>query len=442
MTACIFIGPTISVREACEFLAGAYLAPAKQGDILRVVSNLKPRAIGLIDGYFQSVPSVWHKEILWAINSGVHVFGAASMGALRAAEMAAFGMRGIGRVYEGYRDGLLSGCGSVPFEDDDEVAVIHGPAEAGYIAVADAMVNIRCTLAKACNEGIVEEKTRDQLVATAKSIFFPERSYALMIARAIEAGADSVQLAGLEAWLPSGRVNQKKLDAIAMLKTMNSFLASDPAPARASFAFQHTTLWESAVAATKPASHAGPDELLVLNELRIAGTQYDTLFEDVLEGLLPGTSKISQDEASLALEISDRHQEPVQVEKMLAVVSRQVEMATSRKRLPRALIEAQILVRLSNSDEFKRLLERAREKETMLSKAGQPPDIDEFSDLQLLQLRDWYFSTILECEMPDDLEQRIEAWGYADVDNFHHELLREFAYRKAESSSRSSEALK
>ena len=78
----------------------------------------------------------------------------------------------------------------------------------------------------------------------------------------------------------------------------------------------------------------------------------------------------------------------------------------------------------------------------MLSKAGQPPDIDEFSDLQLLQLRDWYFSTILECEMPDDLEQRIEAWGYADVDNFHHELLREFAYRKAESSSRSSEALK
>ena len=44
----------------------------------------RPRAIGIIDGYFQQVPSVWHKEILWAMAQGVHVFGSASMGALRA----------------------------------------------------------------------------------------------------------------------------------------------------------------------------------------------------------------------------------------------------------------------------------------------------------------------------------------------------------------------
>jgi hypothetical protein len=439
VTACIFIGPTISVREAREFLGAAFLPPARQGDIMRVVSTLKPQAIGLIDGYFQSVPSVWHKEILWAIHRGVHVFGAASMGALRAAELTTFGMRGIGRIYEGYRDGLLSGCGGAPFEDDDEVAVVHGPADAGYIALADAMVNIRCTLANACAAGIVDEKERDHLVSIAKSIFFPERSYTLMIARAVEAGVDATQLAKLEAWLPAGRVNQKKIDAIALLKTMNSFLASDPAPARAAFAFQHTTLWETALAAAKPASLACPEELLVLNELRIAGTQYDTLYADVLEGLLPGADDVSSDEASVALDISSRHQEPAQIEKILAEVSRQVELATSRERLPRALIEAQILVRISNSDDFKRLLDRAREKEAMLSKAGQAPDIDEFSDLQLLQLRDWYFSTILDCEMPDDLEQRVQAWGYVDIDSFHHEVLREFAYRKARSSSPGSE---
>ena len=45
------------------------------------------------------------------------------MGALRAAELHAFGMRGVGRIFEAFRDGEL--------EDDDEVAVVHGPAEPG-----------------------------------------------------------------------------------------------------------------------------------------------------------------------------------------------------------------------------------------------------------------------------------------------------------------------
>jgi len=57
---------------------------------------------------------------------GIHVFGAASIGALRAAELDVFGMRGIGDIYEAFRDGLL--------EDDDEVAVLHGPEELGYAA--------------------------------------------------------------------------------------------------------------------------------------------------------------------------------------------------------------------------------------------------------------------------------------------------------------------
>ena len=68
-------------------------------------SATRPRAVGIIDGYFQQVPSVWHKEILWAMAQGVHVFGSASMGALRAAELAPFGMRGVGLIFEAYRDG-------------------------------------------------------------------------------------------------------------------------------------------------------------------------------------------------------------------------------------------------------------------------------------------------------------------------------------------------
>ena len=40
------------------------------------------------------------------MSEGVPVFGAASMGALRAAELHEFGMRGIGRIFEAFRDGV------------------------------------------------------------------------------------------------------------------------------------------------------------------------------------------------------------------------------------------------------------------------------------------------------------------------------------------------
>ena len=59
-------------------------------------------AIGIVDGYFEGVLSVWHKEILWAMAEGIHVFGSASMGALRAAELHPFGMHGTGRIFEAF----------------------------------------------------------------------------------------------------------------------------------------------------------------------------------------------------------------------------------------------------------------------------------------------------------------------------------------------------
>ena len=95
----IFTGPTISPAEASAELKAVYLPPASEGDVYRVALH-RPQAIGIIDGYFQSVPTVRHKEILWAMSCGIHVFGCASIGALRAAELLPFGMEGVGAVFE------------------------------------------------------------------------------------------------------------------------------------------------------------------------------------------------------------------------------------------------------------------------------------------------------------------------------------------------------
>ncbi|MGH6886019.1 MAG: TfuA-like protein, partial [Geminicoccales bacterium] len=177
MSVCLFIGPTLTVQETRAICPDAIcLPPVRQGDVHRVAMSLRPEAMGIVDGYFTHVPSVWHKEILHAMTEGIPVYGAASMGALRAAELAQFGMVGIGRIFEAYRDGVLAPYDE-PFEDDDEVAVLHGPADLGYFGLSEVLVNIRCTLARATEDRIIGPTTRDRLVRAGKALFYQERSY-------------------------------------------------------------------------------------------------------------------------------------------------------------------------------------------------------------------------------------------------------------------------
>jgi hypothetical protein len=244
MTIYIFMGPTVALEDARTVLDAVYLPPASQGDVYRAAVN-RPQAIGIIDGYFDSVPAVWHKEILWALAQGVPVFGSASMGALRAAELAAFGMQGVGRVFESYRAGLI--------EDDDEVAIVHGPAEIGYLPLSEAMVNIRFTLASAEAGQVIAPHTRAILESTAKSMFYPSRSFSRLLGdRAVQSDGPrgyNEQLDALRTWLPKGYINQKREDALEMLSTIRkqiSLGALSPGP---HFIFEHTIFWEDAISA-------------------------------------------------------------------------------------------------------------------------------------------------------------------------------------------------
>jgi hypothetical protein len=139
----VFLGPSLPVLQARALLPrAAFLPSARQGDLYRAARDRRPAAIALIDGVFLGAPAVWHREILWALAHGVQVFGAASMGALRCAETHIFGMVGVGKIYEAYRVARYAPFDE-PFEDDDEVAVLHAPPEAGSIPITDAMVDVR-----------------------------------------------------------------------------------------------------------------------------------------------------------------------------------------------------------------------------------------------------------------------------------------------------------
>ncbi|WP_081163053.1 TfuA-like protein [Ensifer aridi] len=207
----VFLGPTLSRAEAAGILDATYLPPAEQGSVVRAVRQYSPRALVLIDGSFGRVPAVRHKEVLWALAKGIPVFGAASMGALRAAELSAFGMQGYGFIYRWYS--------MTPLADDDEVAVAMSPPELGTAPLSEALINIRLTLRRAMHAGIVTADVRRKLETLARDTHFVERSYPRLLAdaRSTFSEASAVAMDRLADWLPSGALDRKREDAIGLL---------------------------------------------------------------------------------------------------------------------------------------------------------------------------------------------------------------------------------
>jgi hypothetical protein len=217
----VFLGPTLDRETAERILPARYLPPVACGDILRCL-RLKPKVIAIVDGVFEHRASVWHKEILFALERGIAVFGASSMGALRAAEMARFGMIGVGRIFELYRDGVLT--------DDDEVAVLHESGVGGHRVLSEPMVNIRATVAQAISESAMARQSGDLLVACAKEIFYQERSLQSAVERARSKGGNREELDRFLKFVGNGGyVDQKKSDALELITTLARL---DRAPAR------------------------------------------------------------------------------------------------------------------------------------------------------------------------------------------------------------------
>lgn len=239
MSVCVFLGPTLPRRAAAQILDATYLPPAAEGDVYRAALQC-PQVIGIVDGYFHSRAAVRHKEILWAMKQGIHVFGAASMGALRAAELAAFGMEGVGQVFAQYRDGTL--------EDDDEVAIVHGGEEANFVAASEAMVNIRVTLAKAEEAKVISPASRMTLEKAAKETYFPHRSYRMLLGLASGLSLPPAEVAAFAAWLGAGAVDQKNADARSMLSEISRRLRGAPTPKSVAYHFENTEMWVTSTA--------------------------------------------------------------------------------------------------------------------------------------------------------------------------------------------------
>jgi hypothetical protein len=238
MRAVIFAGPSLPPHVRPSISVVEWLPPVRQGDVYRAALT-RPAIIAIVDGYFEVTPTVWHKEILWAMAQGIQVYGAASIGALRAAELDAFGMKGVGRIYEMYRDGVL--------QDDDEVAVLHGPEELGFPSLTEAMVNVRATLGGAVAVHVTDAAIAERLIRVAKALFYKDRTYDRLFEAAALDGFDAAVLRPLRAFLSEGQIDQKRRDALEMLEAVQNGLAVPRNAAHVRFRFAWTAAWDAAV---------------------------------------------------------------------------------------------------------------------------------------------------------------------------------------------------
>ena len=216
----LFVGPSLGADEARAVLPDVVVhAPVAQGDVLRVLHE-SPGAIAIIDGYFELVPAVWHKEILVALSTGVPVFGAASMGALRAAELHHFGMVGYGQIFDWYRDGEL--------HDDDEVAVAHASAESGFRPLSQALVDLRDLYGQACAAGVIDTELRELLISTARRLHYPERDHRRVMEEVAASGVALVR-GPLDEFVAASGPGLKARDAKALVDLLAEIDLTDPA---------------------------------------------------------------------------------------------------------------------------------------------------------------------------------------------------------------------
>jgi hypothetical protein len=188
------------------------LPPAVQGSVVAAVQRYNPSAILVIDGGFQSEPAVRHREILWAISRGIPVIGAASMGALRAAELHPH-MLGVGLAYRWYR--------RFAFAPDDAVAVLHGPLEVNFAPLTHALIDLRLTIGAARRRALISAELAATLDDAARHLNFRDRTVDRIVEEALPRVAQSDR-EHCKHVLTSVFIQQKKQDALEALQLLRA----------------------------------------------------------------------------------------------------------------------------------------------------------------------------------------------------------------------------
>jgi YcaO-like protein with predicted kinase domain len=160
----IFAGPSLPSDDRPRIDGVVYLPPASRGDVERAACDYD--AVLLIDGLFHHDLAPSPKECYAAL-AHARMFGAASMGALRAAECAPYGFTPLGAIAGWYAHDSIDG--------DDEVAVVTHPQTNAALSVP--LVNVRYVARLAHRRGLIDAQGVDAFIDAARAIFYMDRTW-------------------------------------------------------------------------------------------------------------------------------------------------------------------------------------------------------------------------------------------------------------------------
>ena len=213
----IFLGPSLSHEKARKIFQADFRGPAKKGDLLRVSGDIDDSTIVcLVDALFlQDYPPSPIEVYQLMLNKNIKLYGAASLGALRAVELEKFGMIGMGKIFELYKKGKLTA--------DDEVAVTF--VEGEHQLQSEAMIDIRFNLFLAHRTGIINEITKKTIAKVAKNIYFPYRNYTDILDQTEKQyPAVSKDLKSFRTYIIKNRQSLKERDTIKLINYVKNLL--------------------------------------------------------------------------------------------------------------------------------------------------------------------------------------------------------------------------
>jgi ribosomal protein S12 methylthiotransferase accessory factor len=202
----VFLGPSLAHDLAREILDADYRFPIRRGDINDIAAG---SVVAIIDGVFDEQLAVTPTELRNALARGVRIFGASSMGALRAVEVP--GVVGVGRIYEMYRDGKI--------DSDDEVAITFDPES--LRPLCEPLVNVRYAVDRLAVPGTLSREMAARILRAAKALPYFERVYSRILARA--GLAERQEVGHLAKMLASHDL--KREDAITLLEQLRGLAA-------------------------------------------------------------------------------------------------------------------------------------------------------------------------------------------------------------------------
>jgi hypothetical protein len=177
--------------------------PVRHGDLTRLAADHRPGIVLIVDGIFGFEMAVTPMEIRQAIEAGWRVFGAASMGAMRAAELWPQGMIGIGDIYTLFRTGGLT--------SDADVAVLFGGDALEEITIS--MVQVRFLIQYLRHFHALSGLDARHMHAMARNIYWAERDEAALSRSWRAGGVGETNIARFRALLRDPRLHPKKRDA-------------------------------------------------------------------------------------------------------------------------------------------------------------------------------------------------------------------------------------